>query len=314
MDNKRHSRFTHTVIWLRCLIALIISTDMPAAIPAETTISVYIITTPDSNYQKRVANTLIEKLSTRGIDISNIPVSELDKLTPDGNDLFITFAGPSSDRVKQMYDDNPQLDITYNRTHLEPSTGHKQSALILAQSACRQITFIRKLVPAWKSAGIITSKNSSKQIEDIRQCAAQQGITILTYHVANEKELIQILETAVVQNDVLLALADTVVYNSHTVKNILLTAYRHRKPVIGYSNSLVKAGAVAAIYTSAEDASAEAAEIIQEYISANGCFNRSIYTPSAFTVSINRQVARALEIDLDSNLDFNDDLDLLEIR
>jgi protein-tyrosine-phosphatase len=314
MDKKGYSKLARSAFWLGYMIALIASVSMPLATLAKTITSVYIVTTPGSNYQMRVANTLVEKLSSSGIDAKNITASKLDKLAADNDTMFVTFDGSTSGKLKQLFSANPQLHITYNNTHIKPPVAENQSVFVLTQSACRQIIFMQKLVPTWKSAGIITSKTSSKQLDDIKQCGTQHGITIRIYHVNNEKDLIQNLDNAVIQNDVLLALADTVVYNSRSVKNILLTAYRHRKPVIGYSNSLVKAGAVAAIYTSAEDAGVQAAEIIEEYNAAKGCFGRRIFTPSTFTVSINRQVARALDIDLGEHADFSDDLDLLEIR
>jgi ABC transporter substrate binding protein len=315
MDINRHSSNTVTAIRLVRLITLIVlSIVWPVAIHAESTASVYVITTPGSDYQIRVSDTLIDILSINGIETTNIPASNLEQLKPAPNAVFITFGGSTSSKVTQLYSEFPQLNLSYDIAKVEKPAAHDYASLLLNQPACRQVYLIRKLAPAWKTIGIITNRSSSKQIDDIRQCVARNGLVLHTYSVKNNKELMQKLDIAVNQNDVLLALADTVVYNSHSVKNVLLTAYRHRKPVIGYTNSLVKAGAVAAIYTSAEDAGKQAAEIIQEYISSNGCFSRSVYTPSAYTVSINSQVARALDIELGENANFSDDLDLHEMR
>jgi len=314
MDNRRHTAQTGTAIRVCVLIALVLLSGMPVNAPSDSAAPVYIVTAPGSEYQLRVANTFIKKLSADGIDAVNVSASKVDSLAYNSNTVFVTFDGSTSGNVKQLYGDNPRLDLTYNSRYVEPVGSHNTAYLVLTQPTCRLVLFLHKLVPSWKSAGVITSKVSSKQIEELRQCARQHDIELRSYQIENEMELVKILEKAVEQNDVLLALADTVVYNSRTIKNILLTAYRHRKPVIGYSNSLVKAGTVAAIYTSAEDAGIQAAEIIRQYASSQGCFNRSIYTPSTFTVSINRQVARALDISIDPDADFSDDLDLLEIR
>lgn len=314
MDKKRHSILTHPALLLGCFVVLVVSMTIPTAIYAEKSPQAYIITSPGSGYRMRVADTLIETLTTNGVVTASVPASKLENLAPADDAVFITFGDSTSSKVIQLHGDSPQLNITYDGEHIEHLGGHSHSVLALTQPACRQILFVRKLEPGWESAAIITSKQSSSLLQAIRQCAAQHNLTLRIYPVDNEKELLQKLVEAVEQNDVLLALADTVVYNSRSIKNILLTAYRHRKPVIGYSNSFVEAGAVAAIYTSAEDAGKQAAEIVQNYISAKGCFNRETYTPSAFTVSINRQVARALDIELDQSMDLSDDLDLLEIR
>jgi putative ABC transport system substrate-binding protein len=314
MDKKRPSTITRSVIRMWYLIALIASAAMPDASLADSSPFVYIITSPGSNFQTQVSNTLIKELSASDIDAASVPASEITSLNPDDNAIFITFGGSTARIIRQLHSGNAQLNITYDDKQTESLVAHNQSALVLTQPACRQILFMHKFAPAWKSIGIITSKRTSKQTDDIKQCAEHHGFVLRIYHVDNEKELIRELDKAVDENDVLMALADTTVYNSRSVKNILLTAYRHRMPVIGYSNSLVKAGAVAAIYTSAENTGKQAAGIIQNYISSNGCFSRRINTPSEFTVSINHQVARALDIDLDEDMNFSDDLDLLEIR
>mgnify|MGYP000240577019 FL=1 len=118
------------------------------------------------------------------------------------------------------------------------------------------------------------------------------------YAITDNSDLLVTLEAAIEDNRVLLAITDPLIYNSHSVKNILLTAYRHRKPVIGYSDSFVQAGAVAAVYTSPQTVSDKAASIITDFFDNNWQFDRNIYSTNDFSVSVNRQVATSLEISL----------------
>ena len=61
--------------------------------------------------------------------------------------------------------------------------------------------------------------------------------------------------------EVLLAMPDSAVYNTDNVRNILLSTYRHKQGVIGFSADMVKAGALATTYSEIEDIDAQVAEI-----------------------------------------------------
>ena len=96
----------------------------------------------------------------------------------------------------------------------------------------------------------------------------------------------------------LLAKPDSSIYNSKTVKNILLTSYRSRKPVIGFSKNFSKAGALASIYSTPTQIAETATSIIDNYITSGNSFSRKENYPDDFEISINRQVFRALDMDL----------------
>jgi ABC-type uncharacterized transport system substrate-binding protein len=105
------------------------------------------------------------------------------------------------------------------------------------------------------------------------------------------------IKHALHHSDVLLALPDSNIYNSKTVKNILLTSYRYRKPVIAFSKNFVNAGALAAIYSDTENIAMSAGKLIEQYLYSTTSIERVNY-PDAFDISINRQVFRALDIPL----------------
>jgi ABC-type uncharacterized transport system substrate-binding protein len=134
----------------------------------------------------------------------------------------------------------------------------------------------------------------------LTKCAIQQNINLQVYAIYDESDLLKTLEFATDNNRILLAIPDQLIYNNHSVKNILLTAYRYSKPVIGYSENFVQAGAVAAIYTPSQYAGATAARLITRFLHNNWQFDKNIYRIEDFTVSLNRQVATSMEIALPS--------------
>ena len=97
--------------------------------------------------------------------------------------------------------------------------------------------------------------------------------------------------------DVLLALPDVKIHNRRNVSSILLTTYRNRIPLIGFSSAYVKAGALAAIYSTPENIGDQLAELTVQLLTADGIMQQVIY-PKYFSLSINSRVARSLGLQL----------------
>jgi hypothetical protein len=99
--------------------------------------------------------------------------------------------------------------------------------------------------------------------------------------------------------DVLLALPDSAVYNTENFRNILLSTYRHKQGVIGFSADMVKAGALATTYSEVEDINAQVAEIVAGYV-AGGELPPPQF-PRYFHTIVNEGVARSLDVEVPDN-------------
>jgi hypothetical protein len=97
-------------------------------------------------------------------------------------------------------------------------------------------------------------------------------------------------------NQVLLAMPDSAVYNADTIRNILLSTYRHKQGVIGFSADMVKAGALASTYSNIEDINAQVAEMAAGFV-ASGVLAAPQF-PRYFSTIVNQGVARSLDIDV----------------
>lgn len=98
------------------------------------------------------------------------------------------------------------------------------------------------------------------------------------------------------QADVLLALPDSAVYNTENFRNILLSTYRRKQGVIGFSGDMVKAGALATTYSDIEDIDAQVAEIASSYV-AGGELAAPQF-PRYFRTAVNEGVARSLDVEV----------------
>jgi hypothetical protein len=100
----------------------------------------------------------------------------------------------------------------------------------------------------------------------------------------------------VAPNEVLLALPDSEVYNPENIRNILLSTYRRKQGVIGFSADMVKAGALATTYSGIEDINTQVAEVASRFV-ASGELPAPQF-PRYFRTLVNEGVARSLDIDV----------------
>ena len=104
----------------------------------------------------------------------------------------------------------------------------------------------------------------------------------------------------IAQTDVLLALPDSTVYSTESIRNILLSTYRHKQGVIGFSSDMVKAGALATTYSEIEDIDAQVAEIAAAYV-AGGELAAPQF-PRYFRTIVNEGVARSLDLQVSDDV------------
>ncbi len=261
--------------------------------------NIVIISSSNSDFQKQTANSIREKLEADG-DIAIIVTS--DGIISSAQNVKTLYVAIGEHAVKSLHEfDSNAFVLRINSRKIQGTKYNSaQSDLITAQPECRHIQLIKSLNHDWTTVAVLSSIDSLDIAAALTKCTIRQNLNLNVYAITDKSDLLKTLETAINDNKVLLAITDPFIYNSNTVRNILLTAYRHRKPVIGYSDSFVQAGAVAAVYTSPESIADKASRIISGFFDNNWQFDKNIYTTDDFSISTNPQVATSLEITLPS--------------
>ena len=172
------------------------------------------------------------------------------------------------------------------------------SAVVLDQPYWRRVTLIKTVLPNVKTLGVLLGPTSSQDSEFLKVVGEKSTINILQEKINKEAELIPKLKKLLDLTDALMVLPDPLVYSRVTAEPILLTSYRYQKPVFGYSQSYVRSGALAAVYSSTKQLARQAAEIAVNSQQAPSLLPPP-QTPKYFLVAINYQVARSLNIQLD---------------
>ena len=168
----------------------------------------------------------------------------------------------------------------------------RTTAIYIEQPYSRQVAFIRHLLPDKKRAGILISSDSRADASSIRQAFISHRMTLDSEDSETEESLLPALNTLFDRVDFLLATPDPKIYKRDQIKALLLTSYRHQKPVIAFSSAFVTAGALAAIFSSPKQIARQTAEMV---ISHGANLAPAEY-PEQFSIATNRNVADALNL------------------
>jgi len=168
------------------------------------------------------------------------------------------------------------------------------SAIYLDQPFERQALLIRLAFPDARRVGVLLGNAQRGLIEDIEAGLRTQKLA-LSYSLVNEEQRLAMpLEAVLTEADVLLAVPDPQVLNASTAQSLLLTSYRYRDPVVGYSRSLTRAGALLSLHSSPSQIGRQAAVWVLNALSGPNVRLPAAAFPAYFSISINEQVARSL--------------------
>lgn len=172
------------------------------------------------------------------------------------------------------------------------------SALYLDQPWHRQVHFLRAALPERRRVGVLISAESRADMAGLRSDLSQHGGTLDDRTLRSNTGLFTELDDLLTDNDVLLAVPDGGIYNSNTIRNILLASYHRGIPLVGFSAAYVKAGALCAIFSTPEELAVQAGEMTQVF-ARTGRLPDAQY-PTRYAVALNAEVARTLGITLPS--------------
>ncbi len=175
---------------------------------------------------------------------------------------------------------------------------YKSSAIVLDQPVARHMELIRRILPNKKSLSVVLGPDTRFLMKELKLAAKQDGLRIHIETMDQGQRLIGPLNRALSDSDAFIAVADKVVSNRKTVQNLLLTTYRRRVPVIGYSRAYVRAGALAAVYSTPEQIGRQTGEVVARLLNSRRWSLPPSLFPKYYSVELNDDVARSLGIKL----------------
>lgn len=196
--------------------------------------------------------------------------------------------------------DTPILHTLLPASAVPPTAtgGARTTAIVLDQPATRLVSLLRLALPQARTVALIAGPDNTLAVERVKVAAHDAGLEVRQSYIDNSDALFPALQQVLVKPAVLIAIPDSVVFNRYTVQNILLTTFRRRSPVLGFSAAYVKAGALLGLYSTPTQVGEDAADAVLELVA-----NRpwpAISAPQRFEVGVNNTIARALGLELPS--------------
>jgi len=170
-------------------------------------------------------------------------------------------------------------------------------SLLLDQPLERYLQFIKLLLNV-NTVGIIKSDKDKISADRLDKIKKSTTIDIKQSIFESGDNPVNSVRNLLQNADVLLSLPAPEVYYRQSLKGILLSSYRLNKPVISYSPSHVKSGALAAIYASPENIGTQLAEILNKMLESKTYQPESFYYAQNFNIVFNKRVSESLHIKL----------------
>lgn len=219
---------------------------------------------------------------------------------PGDYQLVVTLGSQAARTVAALGQHPPTLHALLPRSAVERTPGLKEgrdTAIFLDQPPPRQIELIRQALPDFSRLAILGGKDLPELATQLADAGRDRKMTVIRENVLQEEALYPALQRVLAEPAVLIATPDSSVFNSYSVQNVLLTAYRNRSPVVGFSAAYVRAGAILGLYSTPAQIGQQAAEIARTMLA--GGAPPPPQSPRYFEVGSNPHVARSMGIVLE---------------
>ena len=184
--------------------------------------------------------------------------------------------------------------VKTGRARLSEGGRRSVSAIYLDQPFDRQVQLIRQAFPEVRRVGVVLSVEQGGMLDELDEVLRAQRLSLVRQTVTADERLIGPLEHVLSEAELLLAVPDPLVFNRNTAQSLFLTSYRYHAPVLGYSRSLTRAGALLSLHSSPAQIGRQTAEWVNSAIQGSAVRLPAPAHPAYFSISINEQVARSL--------------------
>lgn len=297
--------------WHKGLICglLLLLQGMAAAAPFAD--QIIIVKSSDNAYFNRSVETLINQVD-KAVRFKTVMAKDLPSAFENGdkNRIFVTLGAAATEAVQRL--DSGHFSFAAYLTHEQyDKLQHRELSVILLDQPLRRYLAFSKLILAADSVGII----EQQKIELNRfqsEMLQKLDFELRQYRVDASNKLLPVLRRLLGENDALLMLPRQAIYNRDSLKGVLLTSYRNRKPTISYSPAHVKSGALASIYSSPADIGKHLAQLINKKLKEPDYDAPAYQYAKFYSIATNRKVAHALGIELPAERELRSAIDELE--
>ena len=210
-----------------------------------------------------------------------------------------------SGAARQVRRNAPSVPVLYamllrQQYYAEIADSSRRDAAVFIDPPWRAQAELAKLVfPDLRSVGVVYTADSQPEVREIVREFKGKGIAVVSAKVDESGQAYEPIQEVLAKSDVLLAIQDSAIYNSNSIRNILLTSFRYGKPLIGLSAAYVRAGALYALSASPENMALDSALLSQSML--NSPTATFLESTRHYSIDVNRDVARTLGYNIRSD-------------
>lgn len=278
-----------------CVCLLLMSLQADAA-------QVAVVLSDDSAPYQEVYQVVRAYLDGSGHEISRVYSANLTAAALSEPRLIVAVGVRAAESLAALPLRTPLLAVLVPRTwyvksgraRLSDGGRRVASAIYLDQPFERQARLIRLAFPEVRRVGVLLGIEQGGLEGELGEALRAQQLDLVHGTLGREERLIAPLENVLSEAELLLAVPDPLVFNRDTAQSLFLTSYRYRVPVLGYSRSLTRAGALLSLHSSPAQIGRQTAEWLGNVLSGVPVRLPPPAYPAYFSISINEQVARSL--------------------
>ncbi len=297
--------------WVKGLVyslALLLPGQAASAQPAA---PILVVKSSDNSYFEQTIETLRRRVGAAA-SVEVVAASALDAAaaTLARSRIAIALGQAAAETLQAARPEAHRINAYLTREQFLELDPGRQTAVLLDQPLPRYLAFCR-IVLGIGSVGVIVDRDEAAdwgQDDLLRELDLELNL----YRLDQSNKLLPVLRRLLRQNDSLLMLPRQSIYNRDSLKGVLLTSYRDRKPVISYSPAHVKSGALASIYSSPEDIGNHLALLVGQKLRDPAQRPPAFEYARFYSISSNRRVAYALSIALPDENAIRAELDRLQ--
>ena len=293
--------------WFKGLILSILLGPLPCMAAFE---QITIVKSGDNSYFDQTIATLVNHVDpTTRFKIVMAQELNSDSIDPGTQNLLVALGQSAVEAIKGFNVGANSINAyltfeQYNNLEID-----HQATVLLDQPLHRYLAFC-KLMLGVESIGLIEASEAKLKPGEVKTLD-EFSLTVNRYQVNPANKLLPVLRDLLQHNDSLLMLPQQSIYNRNTVKGVLLTSYRSRKPVVSYSPAHVKSGAVASIFSSPVDIGRHLAILINKGLQNEPGTGATFQFARFYSITTNSRVAGALGINLPTEQNLRSKLDKL---
>ena len=227
---------------------------------------VLVIRSSDSPAILEAQRAIVERLAGRGVSARTVPVDELRTDTTAAERVWLAIGEDAASRVRSLR--SPEISIAHCLVSDPAYAGFDPYEFPGVDSKAPlndQLRLIQEILPEAKSLGVLVRSGSEagRAIVQDLQDSLPSGWTVETVLVsATDSFADSIAGLLERQIDLVWTFPDEALYDAATLKSLLLACLRKGKPVYGFSQDVVQAGALFGIAMDSQAQGRAAAELV----------------------------------------------------